>query len=421
MSEKNEFDLIVVGGGTAGALSAIAAASEGLRVAVVERGTCLGGIATNSGITEMNAISFQSQHLYRGVEGRLIEQLVKMGSAEYHFAVPMSSNPDVKIDRLRYNPEILKLILEQAAVDSGAVLFYQTELESAQENEEGCQIVVRGLNRRLELRSKFLIDATGGACLVQALGGATTKVPAQEQMVATLMFRLSNVDLEQLDAFIHSEHLRQTVQEGYSSGVLKGRILAFTPVPGTRDISLNVTRAKFDFEDPVSFSQGLVEARAQIFPILDFVRSRVPGLAQAYISNISTWMGVRDTRHIVGRYTITAQDLENMTKFPDSIACGCYPMDMHDPVTNSVVWTLLDGVYWIPYRSLVPQNLSRTLAAGKCISAQRQAFAALRVMPIMMNVGESAGYAVALALRMGKKLDELDGGELTAFLKEKYQ
>ena len=125
-------------------------------------------------------------------------------------------------------------------------------------------------------------------------------------------------------------------------------------------------------------------------------------------------------RTIQGQYQLTIGDLEQMTCFEDRVACGCYPMDIHDPITNTVVWKILPGVYHIPYRSLLPKGLHRTLAAGKCLCADQKAFGAVRVMPIMMNVGESAGYAVALAAREDKCLDELDAPSLRACLTEKY-
>ena len=92
---------------------------------------------------------------------------------------------------------------------------------------------------------KYLIDATGNASLVQALGGETEAADERERMIATLMFRISNVDLDQLDAFIHSPRLGGRPSGRAGRAVCsKGGILAFTPIPGTRDVSPNVTRAQ---------------------------------------------------------------------------------------------------------------------------------------------------------------------------------
>ncbi len=421
MQTREPFDLIVAGGGTAGTLSALAAAREGLRVAVVERGTCLGGTAVNSGLTEMNAAGFQGKPLYRGIEREIFENMIQNGYAQYHDAVPMSSNQSVKIDRLRYNPEMLKLLLEELAVEAGVSLFYGSELISAKENENICRLRVRGESQAIDLTGRYLIDATGNASLVQALGSETVGVRDGNRMIATLMFRVSNIDMARLMPFLGSGQMGEVIREGRETGILKGGILAVTPVPGTGDASINVTRVRCDSEDICDSSRGMVEARTQILPVLRFMRGRIPGMEQIYLSGISTVMGVRDARRICGRYRLTIEDLESMKEFDDSVACGCYPMDIHDPATGTVIWKMLPGVYYIPLRSLLPKGLHRTMAAGKCLCADDGAFGAVRVMPIMMNVGESAGYAAALAKRNGYKLDEIPADELRQYLSLKYE
>lgn len=140
MKGENKYHLIVAGGGTAGTLCAIAAARSGLKTAIVEKNAYLGGMATGAGLTEMNAAAFQGKLLYNGIENEVFSEMIEHGQAQYHFAVPMSSNPDVKIDRLRYNPEILKIILETKALEAGVELFYETEVCDASEKEESCFI-----------------------------------------------------------------------------------------------------------------------------------------------------------------------------------------------------------------------------------------------------------------------------------------
>ena len=57
MPTTSKYNLIVAGGGTAGILCALAAARTGLKTAIVEKNTYLGGMACGSGLTEMNAVS----------------------------------------------------------------------------------------------------------------------------------------------------------------------------------------------------------------------------------------------------------------------------------------------------------------------------------------------------------------------------
>lgn len=420
MKTTDQYDLIVIGGGTAGAMCAIAAAVSGLKTAVVERNAYLGGMACGSGLTEMNAAGFQGAPLYRGIEEEIFNELIESGHGEYHFAVPMSSNKEVKVDRLRYDPEYLKIFLERRALEAGVELYYETELDEAKEDAEGCQVSLKTLYGSFTLTSRYLADATGNASLVQKLGGAAVKTPEENQLTSTLMFRLSNVDMERVREFQADGQLPRLIQESFEKGIIKGRILAITPIPGSRDVSMNVTRANGDYEDVRVYSAGVADARSQILPVISLLRERVPGMESCTLASIAPILGVRDGRRIEGQYELTIQDLEQMTDFEDSVACGCYPMDIHDPATRSVIWKVLPGVYHIPFRSLLPKGLTRTLAIGKCLCAEKKAFAAVRVMPIMMNVGESAGYLFGLAAKKNRGMDDLSPEEIQTCLREKY-
>jgi hypothetical protein len=109
---------------------------------------------------------------------------------------------------------------------------------------------------------------------------------------------------------------------------------------------------------------------------------------------------VRESRRIDGRYVLTAEDLLNSVDFDDAIAIGGYPIDIHNPAgnhTNSI--HLKPGqTYQIPYRSLLPKEISNLLVSGRCISATHEAGAAIRVTPIVMAIGQAAGTAAALSV-----------------------
>lgn len=405
------YQLIVVGGGTAGSICAIAAARSGLEVAVVEAENYLGGMACGSGLAEMNAAGFEGKPLYGGIIGEIFSDLVASGDGAYMWQIPMSSNKDVKIDRLRYNPEALKILLEQKAVLAGVELFYGCTFLSATEGEP-CSVTACGPGGTFTLEGDYLTDATGNCTVVNALGYQTRKPKTEELAVATLLFRLSGLDIPRLLETIHSGALSSIVADGCSRGILKGRLLAFSPIPGTKDVSVNATRAQFDHEDVLAKTAGILTSREQIQQIVRFVQEHVPGAECAYLSGIAPLMGVRDCRKLIGEYQLSLHDLESMRDFDDTIAIGCYPVDIHDPKTNTVVWHVLPGVYRIPYRSLLPVGARRILVAGKCICAEEKAFAAIRVMPIVMNIGQSAGFAVALASRVGKSLSQIQPGEL---------
>jgi len=412
---KNIYDLLVIGGGTAGTVCAIAAAREGLSVAIVEENNYLGGMACGSGLAEMNAAGFKGTPLYEGIVGEIFDEMIHSGDAAYNFQIPMSSNKEIKIDRLRYNPEILKILLEKKCVEAGITLFYGTSLTNVSEND-GYTVIIKDGKNEITLYGSYLVDASGNCEAAVKLGYETTKPKVEDLAVSTMLFRLSNINIPELQKIISEGGLAPIIADGYAKGILKGKILAFSPIPGTNDVSVNATRSKLDHEDVFSRTLGIIQARGQILEIVEFIRKKIPGMEKAYISNIAPLMGVRDCRKIVGEYQLTLEDLESMREFQDTIAIGCYPMDIHDPITNTVLWKMLPGLYKIPFRTLLPKNAKNILVVGKCICAEEKAFAAIRVMPIVMNIGESAGYAVAYAYKNKQQLSDIDGVDLKKVL-----
>jgi hypothetical protein len=162
-----------------------------------------------------------------------------------------------------------------------------------------------------------------------------------------------------------------------------------------------------------------LEGRRQAYEVVDFVRSRVPGFSEAYLVETPAQIGVRETRRVLGAYVLQQEDILGGVKFPDAVACGGYPIDLHDPVSMRLTAKRLPpGEYYtIPYRCLLPRGLRNVLTAGRCISATHEAFAAFRVSAIAMAIGQGAGTAAAMAARSGKPPADVDVAELRRSLR----
>ena len=74
--------------------------------------------------------------------------------------------------------------------------------------------------------------------------------------------------------------------------------------------------------------------------------------------------------------------------------------------------------YTIPYGCLVPEKLDGLLLSGRNISGSHLAHSNFRVMPICIAVGEAAGVACALSVKTGKKLRDIDAGDIQAVVGE---
>ena len=125
-------------------------------------------------------------------------------------------------------------------------------------------------------------------------------------------------------------------------------------------------------------------------------------------------IGVRESRRIIGRYVLNADDMLSARHFEDGIACASYPIDIHNPAgTGTDIRRLKEGTYYkIPYRCLVPLGVENLLIASRCISATHEAHSSLRVMPIVWSVGEAAGTAATLCLKKKINPAEVDASEL---------
>lgn len=408
MALKYDYDVVVVGGGVAGTMAAIACAQEGKSTLLVEQNQFLGGTGTGGMVSELLGVARDGKLIYGGATQAVFDKMIENGDAAYNFQIPMSSNPNIKVDRLRCNPECLKLLLEKSCLDAGVSLLYTGTCTGAVEQENGVRLTVKTLYEQFEMNGKFVIDATGNANLAHMMGYPTLKAPKEALQVCSLIIRLGGIDLERLQQSILSGEQQALIREGMDKGILKGKIMAFAPIPNSHEATMNVTRTNVDHENALEVTRGLCETHSQIPQILSFIREKVPGCENAVLSSIASNLGVRDARRIEGEYVLTGADLLDLKSFDDSIAVGTYPLDVHDPVTKTVLWQDVPGVYKIPARSMMPKRSKRLIVAGRGISATEQAFAAIRVMPIAMNIGEAAGCMVATLLDCGGTLPELD-------------
>ncbi len=130
-------------------------------------------------------------------------------------------------------------------------------------------------------------------------------------------------------------------------------------------------------------------------------------------------LGIRESRRIIGEYVLEREDILHSRRFDDCIAVASYPIDLHHPNGPDCTLEHPADTYDIPYRSLIPQGVSNLFVVGRCISATHEAFAAIRVMPTGMALGQAGGTAAALALREGLgDAREVDVKRLQQMLKE---
>jgi hypothetical protein len=202
------------------------------------------------------------------------------------------------------------------------------------------------------------------------------------------------------------ELMSEAKRDGYALSRLDGSV-HITPVHGSMVTNM-VRISGLDPLDPAELTRAEVAGRKQAFEYARFLRERVPGYAHADLVGLSTYIGVRESRRVVGDYTLTREDVLRACTFPDGVALSGAPIEDHVTGTGTV-WEYLPpgATVDIPLSSLLPKGCDRLLVAGRCLSATHDAHASLRSMAQCMAMGQAAGTASALAIREGDDLRAL--------------
>jgi hypothetical protein len=156
-----------------------------------------------------------------------------------------------------------------------------------------------------------------------------------------------------------------------------------------------------DSTDPASYTRCEITAHKQIKVINEYLRRFVPGFENAHMEIVSPFTGIRESRVIVGKYVLTAEDIVSMKKFDDAVVVAGYPVDIHHSTGGDCTMIFTEDSYDIPYRVLVPEKIEGLLVAGRCSSMNHEAMAGTRVMSTCMALGEAAGSAARIALEDG--------------------
>jgi len=111
----------------------------------------------------------------------------------------------------------------------------------------------------------------------------------------------------------------------------------------------------------------------------------------------------RESRRLMGDYVLTEDDVKSGREFPDGVATGSWPIDLHYPRKGRPFRTYakMDRVkpYPIPFRCLYSRNVSNLMMAGRDVSVTHVALGSTRVMNTCGQMGVAAGVGAHLAAR----------------------
>lgn len=399
-------DVLVCGGGCAGSAAALAAARAGAKVLLVEKAPFAGGIITSVGLPYFDGIAHISTNRVV-VRGLALELLSKSGVCA----------PDAKTVS-RHNPTIpntfeFKLLLDrlfQQQKDHLSVLFNSFVCDVRSSGGRIESVTLANKDGLVTVKPKVVIDCTGDAD-VAAWAGAPFEQNAEVQPL-TLHFRIGNVQnvtgvSAQCRTALVVAQKRGELPFYYGPGVM----FLF----GKNEIYVHGVRVPADPTNAADLSRAEMQGRSDAHAMFRAWKQDVPAFADSYFQEAYPWIGVRESRRIIGQHVLSEDDLMQGRRFDDAIATGCWYLDLHP--NKTVIGSANDfdpkkvqpEPYDIPYRSLVPKKVENLLVAGRCHSATRGAHASSRVTVTAMALGEAAGCAAALSLKSKTSVAILNG------------
>ena len=414
---RGHYDAVVCGGGPAGIGAAVAAAERGAKTLLIERFGFLGGMATAGYVDPMSEFAYNGRRITGGIPWRFANELVAAGGA-------IVEEPRCNVS---FDPEIYKLVAQRAGCATMMNAFLTGCIADGKFIRAA---VVADKGGLCAVAGKVFIDATGDADLAHYAG--VPMLPQKRAMQpGTFCFRLSGVDTStERMHIIHQKNHRFNHQAGFVRDVLfslreqgvevplfGGPWLCTTLEDG--GITVNMTRAALDATDPADYSRAEKQMREDAFKLVALLRQHVPEFKNARISSFAAMAGVRESRRIRGVHILTGEEYVNTVHFPDSIARACHPVDIHLPGDEGQKLTFPQDAGYIPYRSMVTEAADNLIVAGRAISADADAFAAIRVQAPCMEMGQAAGIAAVQWKRENvPSVRDIDLGLLVAEVRE---
>jgi hypothetical protein len=412
------FDLIVAGGGAAGWAAAVTAARSGLRTALVEEMPFLGGMSTGGAVGTFcgfygKAADGALVPLVGGLPRALAEALRARGHA--YGPVPFRDTA-----ALPYVPWGAKLLYEEwAAGEPNLRLWLHARVTHAVVEGGALRAVVMSVRGgRLALAARAFVDATGDAELARLAGAPVER--GEELQYPSTMFTMQNVDLAQAPAAMRA--LPALLAEHFAAEGLPRKSGNLIPSGRPGEVLVALSRIAYrerpedpesaralDAGDPEELTWGELEGRRQVARLADFLRRRVPGFADAFVADSAFRLGVRETRRVRGEYVLRADDVLGGRRFPDGVGRAAWPIERH-VAGGETLWRFLEPGAWydLPYRALVPHGVTNLLCVGRCISADADAFASVRVIGPCMLAGQAAALAAREMCERGVAARDVD-------------
>ena len=404
-------DVLVLGSGPAGFAAAYTATKNGAKVILVEQSGDIGGIST-SGLMSHWTGSCGSPLSYD-----ILKRSSELNEGEFKN----------KITNL-IDPEKLKTLYLEMLDEVGCkVMLYTFAEDAICDGDKVLGATVINKSGKSDIYAKVIIDATGDGDIAARAGAEFVlgREGDNKMQPATLMFKVGGVDYERA-VFLGSFESTYETPNGELQALAKehipypaGHILTYkSTLPGV--VTCNMTNAvEIDGTVADDLTKATLICRRQMDDIIKYLRDFVPGYENCFIISSASLIGIRETRHFKGKYTLSEQDILEAKVFEDYVVKDAYfNFDVHNIAGAGLDKT---GVqkhfkqtkgYTIPYRCLLPEVKENLLLCGRNISGTHMAHSNFRAMPICVGIGEAAGAAAYISVTQNCKLSDINAREI---------
>ncbi len=380
-----EYDAVVVGAGPAGCGAALALGRAGMKTLLIEKFNCLGGAWTTG---FMNP--FFDFYQKTGIVQELIKELQSAGQFGGFW-------------NMSFNYEYMKFILEKKMQEANVEVLYNTTFSRAlTEGNRVYGVVAENIEGRFAVLAKTVFDCTGDGN-VAASAGCPFELGEdgdyKECQAMTLMFLVGNVPEKYRDGLMIYDKLNAVYEKAGKQ--IPFKVPYLIPAPNSHFAVIQFTHM-YEY-NPLSakdLTKATMEGRQQLIDAFEFLTKYDEEFKDLELITSSSVLGVRESRRIIGEYRVSTDDILSGARFDDAVAYVTFGADLHTK-SNKGQNCFQVKPYHLPMRALIPKGYKGIIVAGRCISGSREAMASYRVTGNCAQMGESAGYYVAEAIKKG--------------------